>query len=347
MTRPILYFVNADGSGHTRRAEAILPHLKTPAIVLTEAPELFRDVPSHHTVHPLPRLRAAHDTQLADDVLHIPYGRDGSYVDRVHTTCDLSRRYQCSLAVIDVCVETAMTMRLCGIPYLYMRMNGKRNDAAHLQCYQAAAGLLASYPEALEEKWVPRWMRSKTRYVGGIAALPKATWQPHQISEKPYVVVMRGKGDSTLTALEIRKAAQVVKKYYWIGIGFTTSEKGENYQIFEYVDEPMPYLEQAEVVVTNTGNNSVLEVGRYSKPFITLPEVRFFDEQLAKAKRLADLNLAVVLKRWPTNTFQWHDALRRSQKLKTHRWVEILSDDGAQQAANYIEQQLAIASHVQ
>lgn len=343
--RPIFYFANAEGSGHTKRTEAVLQNLKIPAIVATEDPSLLRNVPALHRVHALPPWRSPDDAKLADDVLHVPYGRKGSYLERVYTTCQLCREYDCAIAVIDVCVEMAMTMRLCGIPYVYMRMSGRRNDAAHLQCYQAASGLLASYPEALEERWVPQWMRAKTQYVGGIftqRAKPSsaaAVMQP--IDEKPYVLVMRGKGDSTLTPLEIRQAASLVTNYYWVGIGFADAEQGQNYQILPYVDDPITYIKQAEVVVANAGNNSVLEVGRWGKPLITLPEVRFFDEQFAKARQLADRKLAVILKRWPSSTFRWQDALRRAKRLQVDTWSTILSEDGPQQAAHYIERQLA------
>jgi UDP-N-acetylglucosamine transferase subunit ALG13 len=339
LTKPVFYLVNADGSGHIRRAEAILQHLNVPAVVATEAPERFNGLPARHQIRRLPPLRPAGNNTLADDVLHLPYGQRGEYLTRVFTVCQLCKEYRCAIALIDVCAETAMTMRLCGIPYVYMRMSGRRSDTAHLQCYQAAMGLLASYPEAFEEQWVPQWIRSKTQYVGGIFALESTdmTWQ---VSQKPYVLVMRGSGNSTLTPFEIKKAARFISQYYWIGIGFDESAKGENYQIHPRVNEPTSYLKQADIVVANTGNNSVLEAGMYSKPFITLPEVRFFDEQLAKANQLAKLNLAVVLKHWPATAFQWQDALRRAKQLDVGRWNSIIALNGAKQAASYVEHQL-------
>ena len=336
--KTIFYFVNADGSGHTRRAESILQHLKIPAIVASEAPNLFKDLPSRHQVASIPKLRADNNTLLADDVLHIPYGNGGSYLDRVCKLCELCRQHQSVLAIVDVCVETAMVMRLCGIPYLYMRMSGKRNDAAHLQCYQAANELIASYPAAFEESWVPAWMRSKTQYFGGIfRQVPNLEKDNITFQEKPYILVIKGKGKSQLNALNVQKAACLIPNYYWVGIGFSNSETGENYQLLPYISNPTVYLRYADVVIANTGNNSVLEVGQYQKPLVTLPESRFFDEQTAKAERLVSQNLAIVLNSWPTTALEWEKVLERAQLLNTSLWPNILDKDGAEKAARYIE----------
>lgn len=334
----LFYFVNAEGSGHTRRAEAIIHYLKMPVVVATERPERCTLSAENLTVQKIPPLRITGDRQLADDVLHIPYGKNQAYLERVKTICDLCRHYQCSLAVIDVCVETAMIMRLCGIPYLYMRMNGQRDDSAHLQCYRAAAGLIASYPQIFEEDWVPEWMQAKTHYGGGIFAPPAPT-QPGKILSKPYILVMRGKGMSQITPTAIISAAQYMPNYFWLGIGFDSKQKGDNFEILPYVQDSSAYLQQAEIIIANAGNNSVLEVGYWQKPLITIPEWRFFDEQTAKAAKLSDHNLAVVINNWPDTALKWRSLIKQAKMLSVHKWSSILSKKGSQRAANYINQQ--------
>ncbi|MFE4108597.1 glycosyltransferase [Almyronema epifaneia] len=340
MTSPsIFYFVNAEGSGHTRRAEAILPFLDMPVVLASENPALFKQADSPHSLYPLPSLRSTGDRQLADDVLHLPYGRDRAYLPRVQAIVDLCQQHRCALAVIDVCAETAMIMRLCGIPYLYMRMSGKRDDAAHLQSYRAAVGLIASYPQAFEENWVPDWIRQKTCYVGGIASSKLIQVQEKPITPKPYVLVMRGKGTSQITLAAIASAAAFIPDYYWMGIGFEQAHTGQNFAVLPYVSDPIAYLQSAAIAIANTGNNSVLEVGFQAKPFITLPEWRFFDEQMAKAAMLAQHHLAVVLREWPQTGEAWQSVLAQTASLRPQRWPEILSSDGAQQAAAYITNQ--------
>lgn len=336
-TDTLFYFVNAEGSGHTRRAEAILKHLSLPVVIGSERPELFTTSTAPLAWHSIPALRGDDDRQLADDVLHIPYGRDRAYLARMAAITSLCRQHRCRLAVIDVCVETAMLMRLCGIPYLYMRMSGQRDDAAHLQCYRAAAGLIASYPQALEEEWVPDWMRAKTHYGGGIFTTP-APVQPLHTLPKPYILVMRGKGTSQMTPAAIAQAARQVPEYDWIGIGFDAPQRGPNWQILPTVPDPSVYLRQAELVVANTGNNTVLEVGHWRKPLIALPEWRFFVEQGAKAQQLARHHLAVMMTDWPAGTDQWRSLIAQASNLQTSAWPMILSAQGAQRAANYIAQ---------
>lgn len=354
---PIFYLVNAEGSGHSQRATAILQHLTIPVIVATESPELFSPSAAGHDIYQIPPLRTIAHTALADDILHMPYGQYGQYLSRVQAICDLCQQHRCQMAIIDVCVEAAMLMRLCGIPYLYMRMSGRRDDAAHLQCYRAAAGLIASYPAALEEAWVPPWMLAKTQYVGGIAKVPAPVVSDIRAAAKgqgsplpptsPYVLVMRGRGESRITAASIQAAAKLVADYYWIGIGFDGAAQGQNFQILPYVREAAAYIERAAVVIANTGNNSVLEVGRHRKPLITLPEWRFFDEQRAKAHQLEQLNLAVTLEDWPTSQAVWQQVLHRAQMLETGLWSEILAKDGAQQAAEYIMQKYFALTQLQ
>ncbi|MGB3613296.1 MAG: hypothetical protein WBA10_05825 [Elainellaceae cyanobacterium] len=335
----IFYFVNAEGSGHTRRAEAILQFLNVPVVIASERPELVKHLRQGDDVCHLPRLRLDRDRQLADDVLHIPYGEHRAYLERMKSVVDHCQRHHCSLAIIDVCAETAMVMRLCGIPYLYMRMSGKRNDAAHLQAYRAADGLIASYPQAFEEDWVPGWIRQKTCYVGGILSTKSSPGGGESISQKPYILVMRGGGSSQLTPDAIASAASLVPDYRWIGIGFNQPQMGQNFEILPRVADPTPYLQQAATVITNTGNNSVLEVGLQAKPLITYPEWRFFDEQVAKAEQLTKRNLATSLSKWPQTSDAWLEMLKQAAGLDTQAWSTILSADGAKQAAGYVTQQ--------
>ncbi len=339
----ILYVVNADGSGHTRRAEAILQHLDVPVVVASENPGLFKGLSPHTLVCRIPPLRLDGDRQLADDALHVPYGSDRAYLDRVQTMVELCDRHRCSLAVIDVCAETAMLMRLCGIPYLYMRMNGRRDDAAHFQSYRAAAGLIASYPQPFEEDWVPSWMREKTCYVGGISTQPPPK-SLAPVSQTPYVLIMRGKGVSQLTPAAIASASALVSDYRWIGIGFDQAQRGDNFEILPYVADSERYVQQAAIVIANTGNNSVLEIGHEAKPFITAPEWRFFEEQTTKAAQLAKHNLAVVLTEWPQTGEAWQAVLTQANRLDSNAWPKILSTDGAERAANYISEQFALVS---
>lgn len=336
----LFYFVNADGSGHTRRAEAILSHLSMPTIIGSERPELFSASSSSVDLVKIPPIRGQDNRLLADDVLHVPYGRDRAYLERVRAITEICLHYRCRLAIIDVCVETAILMRLCGIPYLYMRMNGRRDDAAHLQCYRAATGLIASYPRAFEESWVPDWMRAKTHYGGGIFG-PSQTIRSHRQLSRPYVLVMRGKGMSQITPSAIAQAAGYVPEYDWVGIGFDALQIGPNWQILPYVAEPDVYLQQADIVIANTGNNSVLEVGHWQKPFITLPEWRFFDEQTAKAQMLAQHNLAIVITAWPTTAVHWRSLIEQAKALSVDMWPTILSHQGARRAADYISQVFA------
>ena len=153
--------------------------------------------------------------------------------------------------------------------------------------------------------------------------------------QQPYVLVMRGKGASQLTPAAIASAASLVTDYRWIGIGFEPPQTGENFEILPYITDAASYIQQAAIVIANTGNNSVLEIGRHAKPFITMPEWRFFDEQAAKAAQLAKHNLAVVLTEWPKTDDAWRTVLTQTVSLDVQKWSTVLSTSGARQAPGW------------
>jgi UDP-N-acetylglucosamine--N-acetylmuramyl-(pentapeptide) pyrophosphoryl-undecaprenol N-acetylglucosamine transferase len=346
MNCDIVFYVNADGSGHAQRVLSILAHLKPSCLILTQDSDAFHALAKgrlglHHVVETVPPVRTDDSRTLADDVLHLPYGRSGDYAERIARMATLCRDRACRLAVIDVCVETAMLMRLCGIPYVYMRMSGRRDDAAHLQAFRAAKALLASYPEKLEEDWTPDWVRAKTRYVGGLVTAPAKSGTAALDSDKPPVLVMRGKGDSSISASGIEKLAALFPDRQWIGVGFDEAREFPNGRVARFLPDIAALRDAADIVIANAGNNAVLEAGLARKKLIVLPEWRWFDEQKAKAEMLARNGLAILLETWPRDddpefTAIWTRVLNAADDLDPGKWQGVVAEDGARRAADWL-----------
>jgi hypothetical protein len=329
--KTLLYFVNNDGTGHWQRAQSILKHVNISTLVVAEGKPQHITLPQQHTFKPIPAIRNGADNRLGDDCLHIPYGKRQSYLSRLKAMIDIAEHYHCQYAVIDVCAEVAMTMRLAGIPYLFMRMNGNRNDAAHLQAYKAADALLATYPKILEEKNIPEWVKQKTIYTGGIINIESTT---SITVVKPIILIVKPKGKNSFTADHIKHLAAHIKNYEWQGVGFDRHEQGDNFRISTFIENLSFYIQMATIVITSTGNNSVLEAAYFQKPLITLPEPRFFDEQIAKAAILAEKNLAVVLEEWTTDITVWNSLLNKA--LNLNPWGNIVSRESGKKAATAI-----------
>lgn len=66
--------------------------------------------------------------------------------------------------VVDVSVEVAMLARLASVPTICVRLNGKRDDAPHLEAFRGAIGLMAPFHPTLEMADTPAWIRDKTVY---------------------------------------------------------------------------------------------------------------------------------------------------------------------------------------
>ena len=60
------------------------------------------------------------------------------------------------LVLVDVSVEVALLVRLCGDPLRLRAPERRRDDPPHRLAYGWAAGLLAPYPEWLERASTPR-----------------------------------------------------------------------------------------------------------------------------------------------------------------------------------------------
>ncbi len=333
----LLYFFNSDGAGHRQRAQAIMRHLDMPVVGVAEMNPPNFYLKSRQYLETLPPLRLGNDDgRLADDTLHMPYGSRASYLPRLARLSEIATRYNVHYAMIDVCAETAMTMRLAGIPYCYMRMHGKRDDAAHQQVYKAADCLISSYPALLEQSDVAGWINNKTSYMGGIVNIDDSLSPTSR--NKPIILMLRGKGSNGMNAELLKMLAEHFDGYHWIGIGFDEHYIASNCEIHSFVSNTSAYLKGAALVIGSTGNNVTLEAGYYQKPFITCPEKRYFNEQYCKAEILQQLGLAVIADSWKVDTDYWQSLINSAFQLDMSKWKNVISPDGAKSAAAILQE---------
>src|ERR1700709_457521 len=72
------------------------------------------------------------------------------------------------LLVVDVSVEVAALARLCGVPVVYVRQSGRRDDPAHQLAYAWSSALLAAYPAWLEPAETPAWVLERSFHSGAV-----------------------------------------------------------------------------------------------------------------------------------------------------------------------------------
>ena len=204
------YYVHHQGRGHLSRLEAVAAHLRTPVVGLSSLPkpagwqgdwvQLARDD------DPSP---ASSDDVSALGVLHWAPRHHQGLSARMATLASWVARERPAAVVVDVSVEVALLVRLCGTPVVVVALPGERTDRTHLAAYDLADALLAPWPaEAHARGWPASWT-SKTWCVGGLSrfdgrARPPA---PSRGRERPRrVLLLWGGGGRDADASSVEAA---------------------------------------------------------------------------------------------------------------------------------------------
>jgi predicted glycosyltransferase len=332
------YYVHHHGRGHWRRALTIASHLQCPVTLIGSALPLGSlPTPLHRLDLPLdtaPGVKAEH----FDTLHYAPLAVDGLR-QRMAWLADWMNRHWPCLLVVDVSVEVALLARLLGIPTVYIRQHGQRDDAAHRQAYASAAALLAPFPQAMESAETPPAIIQRSHYSGWLSRYP----QGRSSAPRPgRILVIVGQGGTAIGREQLTELARACPDRQ-IRVAGLADDAGAstlpNLVPLGHLDDPRDELCQAEVVIGSAGDSLVAEVASLGCRYIAVAEARPFDEQRQQAARLDALGLAIGLAGWPAAE-AWPALLGRAAQLDPAAWLPHLSADGAQQAARIIEDAL-------
>lgn len=345
MRRHVALYVHHQGRGHTTRARALVDALALPTTVLTSvddpAPDLYGDA---HVVH------LARDDGDGHDPVGVPLPPQLHYApidvpglrERTATITRVLADVDPAVMVVDVSSEVAQLARLMGVPTVVVRQHGARWDRAHRAAYDGAMGLLAPFGPELEEPDVPPAVRRRTVYVGGLGrrsgSAPRRREQVRRrlgwSADERVVVLLRGRGGHGPTADQVAAAAEATPDHRWLVVG---DDRGvpAGVDATGWVDDPMPHLVAADVVVGAAGHNTVMEVATAARPFVCVPEPRPYDEQVRKASRLRDLDVAEVCSSWPASR-AWPNVLERAQARGGERVARLVDAGAARRAARWL-----------
>ncbi len=339
MTRPIGYYVHHHGDGHRQRALAIASGRPQRFVLLGTG--LSGHTGSVRAIE-LPDDRMA-DTSGFDgadgtasrpEALHYaPLNHDGVRA-RMGLIAQWIADARPTMIVVDVSVEVAMLARMCATPVAFVRLSGRRDDAAHLEAYRAASFLIAPFARALDDIGLPTWVRDKTVYCPGIvvARPPSAEPMPGR------VLVVAGKGGLPVDGNRLAAAAIATPQQHWrvIGPASLPDRCPANLEFVGWIDDAASDIAAAEIVVGAAGDGLVNAVIANSKPFVCLPEPRPFDEQVQKARALQAAGAAVVLEQWPESD-RWQAILADALCLDRDRLAKLGDRDGAAKTLALLE----------
>lgn len=332
------YYVHHHGHGHWRRAQAIAQALTCPVTLLGSAlpplpaPLQRLDLPGDTA----PGMQVEHFATLHYAPLNVPGLRE-----RMALLADWMHRHWPCLLVVDVSVEVALLARLLGVPTIYMRQHGQRDDPAHLQAYACASALLAPWPVLMESDETRSDLRAHTRYSGWVSRYPAGR---RIAAESGRVLVIIGQGGTTVGAAQLLALARSCPQWTFVVMGLapgTLTEPPGNLSELGHVADPEEQLCRAEVVIGSAGDGVVGEVASLGCRYIAIAESRPFDEQQQQARTLQALGLAIGLQAWPTDPAVWPGLLAQARGLDPAQWLrggEVA--DSARRAARIIEEVL-------
>lgn len=364
---PIGYFVHHQGRGHAERATAlasaftgdrevmlfcarddIFPPLP-PGVRLTKIPSLFER--SEEAAQEWPRNL---DEAVTPETLHCaPLGWDGI----TRATAAITGWFADAapaLFITDVSAELGQLARIASVPHLAVLQHGNRDDSGHMASYAGSVGLLAPYAESLEQPERPRWMREKTIYAPGIGIDASRLGEKGSArirlglaADADIVVVLGGGGGTGLPSAPLTLGARAEPHSSWITLGKIQSEWHEtppaNLTHLGWVNNPEDWISAADRIVSSCGNTTVHMIAAVGKPWIVVPEWRYFSEQLRKAEALDRAGVAATARHWPGSRVEWQRLWQAAIGIDPQEQRALVSPSAAADAARDIE---ALIEHI-
>ena len=356
MTRPIGYFVHHQGRGHAERAAAIANALSPtrPVTLFSARADIFPALAAHVEVRTIPSLfEAPADAAPAlanartPGVLHCAPLGWGSVTHAVATLARWFDEAGPALFVTDVSAELALLARIASVPCVSVLQHGARDDAGHRAAYESAVGILAPYAEVLEQPGRPAWMTAKTHFAAGVGtdvAMPSRAAARTALgwpAEAEIVLVAGGGGGGGLPATPITLGARAEPDALWFTIGEVAHDwhatPPGNLTHLGWVDDPARHIAAADRIVSSTGNTTVHMIAAAGRPWIVIPEWRYFDEQLAKARMLDRAGAAAMLEHWPASADAWGAAWARARTIDPAAQQSLVDPDATAGAARWLD----------
>ena len=356
MKRPIGYFVHHQGRGHAERAAAIVWALPPdqPVTLFSARADIFPALPAHAEIVTIPSLfepmadapDAFHDVGTPDTLHCAPLGW-ATITRAVATITAWFDTARPALFITDVSAELAQLARIASVPHVAVLQHGTRDDAGHMAAYAGAIGILAPYDRALEQPGRPDWMRGKTHYAPGVGigtAIPEKAAARLKLDLPAHariVLAIGGGGGTGTPATPLTLGARAEPDSAWYSIGEIMHEwhatSPANLTHKGWVANPEDWIAAADRIVSSAGNTTVHMIAAAGRPWIVVPEWRYFDEQIWKARMLATSGAAVALDHWPSHAGAWQEAWTRAEALDPARQQALVDPDAAAKTARWLE----------
>lgn len=348
------FFIHHQGTGHAKRCLAIIAKLTHCQVTIFSASrDHFTDLPPEIRFILLPDMIAAparvhHPAaQETPQTLHcVPLG-----VSEVRQTFGEIAAWAVKedphLLFIDVSAELAIFSRILSVPAVKVRMHGDRNDPGHRAAYESCVGMLAPYHPGIEDPDYPSQFQAKTFYSGGLCTteeLPlsrqKARAKLNLPPDREIILAINGAGGKGTSYASLTLGARARPQTLWLTVGQTYHEGHEtdfpNLTNLGWVENGQDYIAAADLIIASGGDNTVTEIARMGRPFICIPEWRYFNEQLRKAEVFRFFGAAIYAEQWPGTLEEWHELIDQANTLDLSAQRKLFDQHAASKCAQYL-----------
>ncbi len=353
---PVGYFVHHQGRGHAERAASIANELvhHRDIVLFCARTDIFPDLADGIELRELPSLFEPPCTnkphEIAADLpetLHCaPLGWP-SITNAIAEITGWFAKAKPALFITDVSAELGQLARIASVPHMAVLQHGDRSDAGHMAAYRGAAGLLAPYARELEQSDRPKWMREKTIYTPGVGIdCSRISSRDHARAklgldpQLELVVVIGGGGGTGLPSAPLTLGARAEPDSTWITLGKIQTEWHEtapaNLRHLGWVDNVEDWISAADRLVSSCGNTTVHMIAAAARPWVIVPEWRYFAEQLRKAEALDAAGVAAMARQWPASGADWMKLWRAAEVIEPERQRALVRDNAAKSAATAI-----------
>ena len=355
--QPVGYFVHHQGRGHAERAAALLNVLVQhrpveiftarpeifasldPAIGITQIPSLFEPTGEEPVnMRSLPEPAMTHCAPLGWPTIRTAMASIAGWFGQADP----------ALFVTDVSAELGQLARLCSVPHVAVLQHGRRSDVGHMAAYESAVGIIAPYARMLEQDDRPAWMLAKTHYAPGLGIdvpkLPSRDDARRALGlplDARIVCVVGGGGGEGLPSTPLTLGARQDPHSHWFTLGKVTSEWHEtppgNLTHLGWMNNAAEWIAAADRIVSSCGNTTVHTVLAARKPWIVVPEWRYFDEQLCKAEALKKAGLAAMSPHWPSHRDGWQALWEVADTIDTAAQAQFIDAQAAAHTAQWLD----------
>ena len=353
---PVGYFVHHQGRGHAERAASIANALidQRGVTLFCAKPDIFPELDKRVEIIPIPSLFESRGDEapamaslaMPQTVHCAPLGWP-AITSAFAVIAQWFEKVGPALFVTDVSAELAQLARLCSVPHVAVLQHGERSDPGHMAAYDSAIGLLAPFAKTLEQSDRPAAHRQKTYYASGVGIdcpQPGEKGEARERlglhAERELVLVIAGGGGEGSPSAPLTLGARAEPEVQWVTIGSVRSEWHEtppgNLEHRGWVDNPRDWIAAADRVVSSCGNTTVHMVLAAGKPWVVVPEWRYFDEQFCKAEVLDREGLAAVSRHWPSYAQAWEKLWTAARMIDVGRQRAIIDPNSAQGAATWL-----------